>query len=193
MREALRILSASGLVTLSNFKGASVRIVDDELMRSVYEVRAVLESEALRLSGANSELIDRELGAALLEESAEAIENGDHAQLSILNRQFHRIFYEHCGNPLLVEILDGLRDQTALISTLGWRVRSSYSTELNEHRRILDAVIGQKDLSGAADLLREHIEHFQSVVAPAVAGLAEVEPLLAPTAETATGHERTKP
>ena len=172
VREALRMLSASGLVTLSTFKGASVRVVDEELMRSVYEIRAILEPEALKRTLHEQREIDTGLAKSILEETSAAIESGEHARLSLLNRRFHRVFYENCGNPLLVEILDGLRDQTALISTVGWQLRSSYVTELSEHRRILDAVIARRDLDGAADMLREHIEHFQLVVAPAIAAEA---------------------
>jgi DNA-binding GntR family transcriptional regulator len=172
VREALRLLSASGLVTLSTFKGASVRIVDEELMRSVYEIRAILEPVALQRSLRNVGLIDTELATSILAETAEAIDSQEYARLSLLNRRFHRIFYEKCGNPLLVEILDSLRDQTALISTVGWQLRSSYVDELNEHRKILDAVLNGRGLDEAAHLLREHIERFQEVVAPAVAAEA---------------------
>lgn len=172
VREALRMLSASGLVTLSTFKGASVRIVDVELMRSVYEIRAVLEPEALKRSVTRRTGLNTDLALSTLEESSEAIDHAEYARLSLLNRKFHRIFYEQCGNPLLVEILDGLRDQTALISTVGWQLRSSYVTELNEHRRILDAVMGGNDFDAAAEMLKEHIEHFQQVVAPEVAAEA---------------------
>lgn len=42
VREALKTLAGSGLVVMSPYKGASVRIVDAELARAVYEVRAVV-------------------------------------------------------------------------------------------------------------------------------------------------------
>src|SRR5882672_5395212 len=48
VREALKTLAGSGLVVMSPYKGASVRIVDAELARAVYEVRAVMEPEAVR-------------------------------------------------------------------------------------------------------------------------------------------------
>src|SRR2546423_9721332 len=47
VREALKTLAGSGLVVMSPYKGASVRIVDAELARAVYEVRAVMEPEAV--------------------------------------------------------------------------------------------------------------------------------------------------
>jgi DNA-binding GntR family transcriptional regulator len=48
VREALRILAGSGLVMMSTYKGASVRVIDATIARSVYDLRALLEPVALR-------------------------------------------------------------------------------------------------------------------------------------------------
>src|SRR5438552_3021927 len=48
IREALKILSRNGLVTVVPYRGATVRPVDIELARSVFEVRLLLEPEAAR-------------------------------------------------------------------------------------------------------------------------------------------------
>src|SRR5487761_1105391 len=47
VREALKTLAGAGLVTMSPYKGAAVRTVDDGLARSVYDVRLLLEPEAV--------------------------------------------------------------------------------------------------------------------------------------------------
>ena len=43
VREALKTLAGAGLVTMSPYKGAAVRAVDDDLVRSVYDLRLLLE------------------------------------------------------------------------------------------------------------------------------------------------------
>src|SRR5579859_4582023 len=48
VREALKTLAGAGLVTMSPYKGATVRTVDDALARSVYDIRLLLEPEAVR-------------------------------------------------------------------------------------------------------------------------------------------------
>src|SRR6201986_2990287 len=48
VREALKTLAGAGLVTMSPYKGGTVRVVDDELVRSVYDLRLLLEPEAVR-------------------------------------------------------------------------------------------------------------------------------------------------
>lgn len=162
VREALKLLGGSGLVTISDYKGVSVREVDVELVRSVYDVRALLEPEALRrvVEGAaqDDEGARRGLKQArlALEEAVEAEGSGAR---SLANRKFHRALYAGCGNPLLVEVLDGLSDRTALISRVGWDQENTWAAEVEEHRAILDAA--ERGLAMiAADLLKEHIERF---------------------------------
>src|SRR6476469_5673299 len=50
VREALKTLAGAGLVTMSPYRGAAVRVVDAELARHVYDVRRLVEPEALTRS-----------------------------------------------------------------------------------------------------------------------------------------------
>ncbi|MDT0344798.1 GntR family transcriptional regulator [Streptomyces litchfieldiae] len=154
VREALKTLAGRGLVVMSEYKGASVRTVDAEMVRSVYDVRLLLEPEAVRrsvVSGAGLEAAH----AAL--ERADAA--SDAAERSLANRDFHRALYLPCGNPLLARMLDDLRDQAALVSSVAWQARPTWEREADEHRSIL-ARAEEGDAKAAADLLREHIEAF---------------------------------
>lgn len=151
VREALKTLAGSGLVVMSPYKGATVRTVDAGMAASVYDVRLLLEPEALRRSV--------ELGADLTEARSALEEVPDLARRSLANRRFHRALYAGCGNPLLVEIIDGLSDQAALITVTGWGVHPTWDAEDAEHRAILVAAEeGFGD--AAADLLRRHIQTF---------------------------------
>ena len=151
VREALKTLAGSGLIVMSPYKGASVRTVDAAMAASVYDVRMLLEPEALRRSIL--------LGASF-EDAALALEDvSDLARRSMANRRFHRALHAGCGNPLLIEILDGLRDQAALITVAGWGICPTWDDEAAEHREILAAAVaGRADL--AAELLRRHIQTF---------------------------------
>jgi len=151
VREALKTLAGSGLVVMSPYKGASVRVVDAEMAASVYDVRMLLEPEALRRSVA--------LGADFAEARSALDDTSDLARRSLANRRFHRALYAGCGNPLMVEILDGLRDQAALITVAGWGISPTWEAEDAEHRAILVAAEeGHGDV--AADLLRRHVQTF---------------------------------
>src|SRR5438309_11468998 len=50
VREALKSLSGTGLVRMVPYRGATVRVVDAEMAQAVYEVRALVEPEAVRRS-----------------------------------------------------------------------------------------------------------------------------------------------
>ncbi|MEC3980791.1 GntR family transcriptional regulator [Amycolatopsis sp. H20-H5] len=172
VREALKVLSNSGLVTFSPYKGASVCVVDADLARAVYDVRMVLEPEAVRRT---VELRDPSLledAAEALKQASGAIADRDEAALSLLNRRFHRALYSGCGNPLLVSILDDLKDRAALISIVGWESNPSWRKELTEHKAIL-AAAKKGDAEGAAALLRKHISEFLQRILSAIGDQAE--------------------
>ncbi|HEX5566043.1 MAG TPA: GntR family transcriptional regulator [Streptomyces sp.] len=154
VREALKTLAGRGLVVMSEYKGATVRTVDAAMARSVYDVRMLLEPEALRrtiTAGA-----DLEGARAALERADAAV---DRADRSLANRDFHRALYLPCGNPLLARMLDDLRDQAALVSAVAWKAVPSWEREAAEHREILTRAL-DGDAEGAARLLHDHIEGF---------------------------------
>ena len=96
VREALKTLAGAGLVTMSPYKGAMVRNVDDDLARSVYDLRLLLEPEALRRAVTRT----GRLGAArqALARSAPPPTGRTGASRT----GFHRALYRGCGNALLI-------------------------------------------------------------------------------------------
>jgi DNA-binding GntR family transcriptional regulator len=154
VREALKTLAGAGLVTMSPYKGAMVRSVDDELARSVYDMRLLLEPEALRRSVPRTGTWEAAHRALARSDAAT-----DRAGRSLANRDFHRALYLGCGNALLVEVLDDLRDQAALVSAAAWQQAPSWPREAREHRAIL-AAAEAGDASRACGLLTTHIESF---------------------------------
>jgi DNA-binding GntR family transcriptional regulator len=161
VREALKTLAGAGLVTMHPYKGAVVRTVDDDQARQIYDLRLLLEPEALRRAVSADYGWQQAHGAL---DRADAC--ADQAERSLANRDFHHELYAGCGNPLLVRMLDDLRDQTALVSAAAWRhdpafppLVPSWEHEAAEHRSILNAAQdGQADR--AAQLLKTHITSF---------------------------------
>ena len=166
VREALKTLAGAGLVTMNPYKGAAVRVVDDEQARHVYDARLLLEPEALaravRLRGAGAAGGDWQHAHQALHRADHA---PDQAERSLANRDFHRELYAGCGNPLLIKMLDDLRDQTALVSVAAWRHEPAglrtpgWEREAAEHRAVLMAA-EEDDAERAASLLRHHITSF---------------------------------
>lgn len=190
VREALKTLAGAGLVTMSPYRGATVREIDMATAAAIYDLRLLVEPEAVGRAvraaaagpagpatpAAAAGPADRWAQAsAALDASAAA---HDQAQRSLANRDFHRALYLGCGNSLIVKVLDDLRDQTALVSALSWQQAPSWEQEAAQHRAILAAAqAGDADL--ATGLLREHIAGFAArhFAAPGTAQTA-------PTAQT---------
>lgn len=151
VREALKILTSSGLVTFVPYKGARVSSVDRTFIDSVYGLRLVLEPMAVRLAVLSGD----DFGEAViaLEESRDA---QTLAEIGAANQRFHSALYRRCGNPLLVEVLDNLRDRTVFISTTGWRHEGRFPGDYEQHRAILDAV-SSGDAEEVYQWLDEHI------------------------------------
>ena len=165
VRDALKTLAGAGLVTMHPYKGAVVRTLDDEQARHIYDLRLLLEPEAL--SRAVAAGYDWRTARDALNRADACGEDGQ-AERSLANRDFHHELYAGCGNPLLVRMLDDLRDQTALVSAAAWRhdpagslagFTPSWEYEAAEHRGVLNAA-QDGDAQRAASLLHAHINSF---------------------------------
>lgn len=157
VREALKILSGAGLVTMSDYSGATVRTVDERLTRNVFDARCLIEPAAVQRS------VEAGLptGGRLAQEALEAADNAkDQVGRSLTNRDFHRALYADCDNEVLVAMLDQLREQTALISVNAWSQRPTWEDEAEEHRQILDAALNGR-AAEAARLTLQHISAFK--------------------------------
>jgi DNA-binding GntR family transcriptional regulator len=154
VREALKTLELSGLVVVRPYIGVRVRELTQADAIAIYETRLLLEPEAVRrsvLGGA-----DTAPARAALERAAEATEP---VQRSLANRAFHAALWVAAENPILVGILEGLRDQTALAAITTWAQQPSWRDEAQEHERIL-AAAEASDADLVAELTRRHIAGF---------------------------------
>jgi DNA-binding GntR family transcriptional regulator len=177
VREALKTLAGAGLVTMSPYRGATVRAIDAGTARSIYDMRLLLEPEAVRRavlraagsaadgstgdgSTADGSAADGPAGLAAARAALDRADAAsDEAERSLANRDFHRALYLDCGNPLLAGALDDLRDQTALVSAAAWQQEPSWRQEAGEHRAIL-AAAAACDADHAARLVAAHIGSF---------------------------------
>ncbi|MFE4867374.1 GntR family transcriptional regulator [Streptomyces sp. NPDC056682] len=154
VREALKTLAGTGLVVMSQYKGVTVRRVDADMAREVYDVRLLLEPEAVRRT------IAQRADLAAAEEALDRADRAkDAAERSLANREFHRALYLPCGNPLLTRMLDEVRDQAALVAAAAWAAQPSWQREAAEHRDILRRAL-DGDADGTARALHDHIGSF---------------------------------
>ncbi|MGW6459295.1 GntR family transcriptional regulator [Streptomyces sp. NPDC055078] len=172
VREALKTLAGTGLVVMSQYKGVTVRTVDAAMARAVYDVRLLLEPEALRRTVERLAARGADPGP-YFDGAREALVRADEAtgtaERCLAGRDFHSALYTHCGNPLLVRMLDDVRDQAALVSAVVWAAGPAEEREAAEHREILRLTL-DGDARGAARALHEHIAGFVHRAFPETAG-----------------------
>ncbi|CAM5182778.1 hypothetical protein CDEF62S_01781 [Castellaniella defragrans] len=159
VREALRALASEGLVTIEPRRGASVAVLSDELAYNMVEVRAALEGLNARLAAERRDEAAIATLQEILKEGMQAAESeGAQAweDCRRLNRVFHETLATVTGNPVLMDLMNSLRDRTALVFAPSnmRRVRENWA----DHAQILRAVIaGNTELAGL--LATQHVHN----------------------------------
>ncbi|MDZ4863697.1 MAG: GntR family transcriptional regulator [Gemmatimonadota bacterium] len=179
VREALRQLQSEGLVTYQANRGATVTALAPEEIREIYEIRATLETAAIRR--ATTVLSESALAeAARILDRAESATDG--AIWGSLDVDFHQIIYALDGRPRLQEMIDGLLrrvDRYWLSHGLMLQHRAEFD---REHRALL-ATIERRDADAAAALLEQHLTGAAALLISELARLeAAVPPVAVPFA-----------
>ena len=103
VREALRQLEAQGLLHVVQYKGAVVApLIEDDSLQT-YELRLLLEAQALRLSVPLLTVEDLEAAEGCIE--ALEVET-DFGKIGLLNRQFHQALYCKAPNKKLLILVE---------------------------------------------------------------------------------------
>ncbi len=156
-REAFQLLRARGLLVNEPRRGMRVAPMDKASIQETVEIRASLETLALRLAAPK-------MNAAAFERIELALAAGDRATTIVeweqANRNFHRELVSPCRMPRLLNMLDDLQLANSRIifsatRSAGWRPGSSHA-----HRQIVDA-LKKRDIQGAVSLLDAHIRGLE--------------------------------
>jgi len=161
VREALKTLTAEGLITHRAQQGYVVTELDPEELDGIYRVRELLEGEAervgvQRLNTPTLNAMRKSMHAQRL-----AARAADAAGVIANNRRFHFEIFDLCDNPLLRryvrQIWDGLDSHQAVFyrRTLIIGDTSRLDRIHAEHGRILDT-LAAGDHESAVGLLAQH-------------------------------------
>ena len=136
VREAFRALQKQGLAENEPWRGFRVTEFDVAELREVAEMRASLESLALRHAAPN-------LTQEILAKAEEVTRHGDRAgnvrDWEAANRKFHNLILAPCQMPRLLRTIDDLQAASARFLFAAWR--SDWETRTDhDHRAILDAL-----------------------------------------------------
>jgi DNA-binding GntR family transcriptional regulator len=153
VREAFRRLEAQGLAVSEPRRGVRVAAFNLDEVREVAEMRAALESLALRQAAPH-------LTATILDEAEEATRAGDRSRdvrsWEEANRRFHRLILAPCRMPRLLAAIDDLHAASARFLFAAWRSEWEARTD-HDHRAILAALRAGR-IDEAATTLARHVQ-----------------------------------
>jgi DNA-binding GntR family transcriptional regulator len=158
VREALRRLEAEGLVSIEEFRGASVKRFGPDEVHQIYRARMALEGLAAAECAVRA---DEALRAALRETQAkldEVEKSGDHDRFAQLNNAWHRMIIEGSGNTYIAQFLTHL---TVPIYRLLFATFYSAQrlAEANADHRLITAAIVEGRPADAEQAMRAHISN----------------------------------
>ncbi|AVS61687.1 GntR family transcriptional regulator [Paracidovorax avenae] len=164
VREALRRLEGRGLVVNEPRRGARVAELDAGQVLEVAEMRASLESLALRHAMARHGDAHITVARAALGEPMDPL---DVFRLEAANRAFHHALISPCNMPRLLSNIGELQQASARHLFATWRHLKYQPRSHREHLEILEAV-ERNDASRACDLLARHIVSAGQALAQAL-------------------------
>ena len=154
VREALRRLSEERLVVERPHLGVVVRELDAAALVDLYNVRAAIESLAVRL--ATRLHMDTKPLKVLIKRMEVAAKSNDYAQVARHELDFHSVITNQCGNELLIGIFHSLEGQVLMGLALDDSGYPDLEEVAREHQPLVD-VIEAGDEQAAALLMQDHI------------------------------------
>ncbi len=153
VREALKRLEAEGLVEFQRNRGAVVTSITEPEIAEIFEVRAMLEANALKLSIPRMTEHTFQRAEDYCNEFARET---DVARWAELNWQFHSCLYEDANKPFLLNLIRSVNDRIERYLRIQLRLSGGTGVDDREHRQIL-AACRQRDVNLATDLLVTHL------------------------------------
>lgn len=162
IREALRSLEAEGLLISQPHKGVHVAEFSADEAEALYDLRAVIESYAIRVAAPHLTEDDFARLDELLEEGVRYIESGDNFGASQSNQKWHEVIYARASRtPYLLEFITRMWSVFPWSTT--WDVDGRFKRSIDDHTEIMRA-LRARDPDRAEALLRAHILHGKAVV-----------------------------
>lgn len=163
VREALYQLQREGFMSVQFRNGWSVNPYDFERFENLYDLRQILELEAVRRLCDRAEsltALDRLEAYWLL---TEAERDNDGASVARHDEAFHLALVEATGNPEMARVHADVTERIRIVRRLDFTQRERIDTTYAEHAEILRA-IRRRRTERASSLLAAHIQASRAEV-----------------------------
>jgi DNA-binding GntR family transcriptional regulator len=163
LREALKVLSAEGLVRLLPNKGATVVRVTRKEVEEIVPVLGALEALAGELACAN---IDKDTIARIQGTHRQMVDRfhiGDKQLYNDLNRAIHDSIFETADNKTLSETYNMLQARLRSLFFVTPKAPPQWAAAVEDHEQMM-AALEARDGAQFAAIARRHIRHKADVM-----------------------------
>jgi DNA-binding GntR family transcriptional regulator len=166
VREAIRLLAASGLVVVRAHRAAVVARPSAEQLAGMFEVMAELEALCAGFAAERMTSIERRALENFHEELRVMIQSGDPQRYHEVNEAFHNSIYTGAHNTYLAEITLSTRARVQPFRRAQFRNLGRLAKSHIEHDRVVQAILrGEQGIASSAMYahivtVREEYEHY---------------------------------
>ena len=155
VRQALRALAQSGLVSIQKNRGAFVAKPSVKEAREVFEARALLEPQTARAAAERAKPKDIELLRKHIEDEHAALDAGEAGRALKLSGLFHIELARIADQKTIEAFIEELVSRSSLVIALYWRRRNALC-ESHAHHALIEA-LDRADGDAAEVLMKGHL------------------------------------
>lgn len=156
IREALRQLESEGLISYERNKGMEVIKLSIKQLQEIYDLRALLEGYAVRISMKQITNKDITFLTSLHKNLINAAKNKDIRAWLQNNSLFHGYFRDKAGNENLSQMITMLKRRTFNYQNMSLSYASYFETYIEHHAAIIEAC-KKRDADLAEQAMRHHV------------------------------------
>ncbi|MCT4706491.1 GntR family transcriptional regulator [Enterobacteriaceae bacterium H16N7] len=163
VRQALYALEQEGYVGVQPRSGWQIKAVDFDYLESLYDLRIVLELEAVkRLCALPTEVKPLPL-QTLKHFWIDSPQLADGGEVASHDEAFHMTLVDAAGNPEMARVHRDITEKIRIVRRLDFTQRPRVSATYHEHGQILLAIL-DRQLQEAQSRLHDHIAASQKEV-----------------------------
>lgn len=156
VREAFHILASEGLLELRQNRCAIVKGISLDAIRDHYDMRILLETEAVRRACHNIDAHTLHAIKEISKEGENAKKAGNIEAYNLANQAFHMAIWEAAGSEKLKSFLSLLWNGVSMNRRITAEEYATFSQA--EHATIVEKMV-KGDYEGACSTMRNHIIH----------------------------------
>ena len=157
IREAFNRLEKEGFITIIPRKGAAVSNITTQMIEDIFEIRESLESLAVKKSIGKISIEKLEKVGDSFRKFIDKPTNAENCiQYLALDKKFHDLLSQNCGNKKLIELLANLQEQIHWLRNISLK-RITFAGSIKEHLAIIEA-LKKNDEELIIKVLLQHLE-----------------------------------